>query len=388
MLDGGTRSAFRRVRVTRAMHARGKTAIRPSGRFGPWRDETIFVTGHSGFIGAWLCTMLRMSGAHVVGFSLSEDSASATRADWLETLSVPAVQEDVRDFDALVAAIETTQPDVVVHLAAQALLGPGYQEPRHTFDVNVNGSLNVLEAVRRTGTPALVHVTSDKCYAPAALAAGAVAEDAPLGGTGPYPASKTIAEILFREYAELGRRGSSETRMSSLRLGNVIGGGDEADRLVPNCLRAFESGRPFAARDPMALRPWQHVMDVATGMCLLAQALLERRIPSGLSLNFAPPVCNLTVGDLVNDLAASWGPHAHISQQRATCAFPEEPVLRLDGSYASALLGWQHRVESAALADVTVAWGRLVAQGLSPAQATATQLRSYQQEMLATATAS
>jgi CDP-glucose 4,6-dehydratase len=343
---------------------------------------TVFVTGHSGFIGAWLCMILRQAGARVVGFSLSDDPASASRAEWLEELSVPAISADVRDFDALLAALVATRPDVVVHLAAQALVGPGYREPRHTFDVNVNGSLNVLEGVRRTGTPALVHVTSDKCYAPPALAAGAVTEDAPLGGTGPYPASKTIAEILFKEFSDLCQMSSAATWMSSVRLGNVVGGGDEADRLVPNCLRAFEVNQPFAVRDPLALRPWQHVMDVVNGICLLAQALLQRDLPNGLSLNFAPPHCDLTAGGLVADLAAAWGPGARVSRQRSSCSFPEEPVLRLDGSCAAALLEWHHRVETSALADVTVEWVRLVAQGLSPAEAMTAQLRCHQQQEL------
>ena len=218
--------------------------------------RTVLITGHSGFIGAWLCMILRQAGAHVVGFSLSEDSASASRANWLEDLSVPAVSADVRDFDALMTALDASRPDVVVHLAAQALVGPGYREPRHTFDVNVNGSLNVLEGVRRAATPALVHVTSDKCYAPPALAAGAVTEDAPLGGTGPYPASKTIAEILFKEYSDLCRMSSNATWMTSVRLGNVVGGGDEADRL--RCPTACGHSRRtdhsrFAIAGPFAL---------------------------------------------------------------------------------------------------------------------------------------
>jgi CDP-glucose 4,6-dehydratase len=374
MLEGAAGNVVQQVGSSMALRARRRTAAGPPGRVGLWRDRTVFITGHSGFIGAWLCMILREAGARVVGFSMSDDSASASRAAWLEELSVPAISADVRDFDALMAALEATRPDVVVHLAAQALVGRGYREPRHTFDVNVNGSLNVLEGVRRTAIPALVHVTSDKCYAPPALAAGAVAEDAPLGGTGPYPASKTIAEILFKEYSDLCQLSSTATWMTSIRLGNVVGGGDEADRLVPNCLRAFEANRPFAVRDPLALRPWQHVVDVVTGICLLAQALLQRDLPSGLSLNFAPPQCDLTAGGLVDDLAAAW-----------SCPFPEEPVLRLDGSYASGLLGWHHRVATSALAGVTVEWGRLVAQGLSPAEAMADQLRCHQQQALTTA---
>ena len=351
---------------------------RSSGRRGldeGWRGRSVLVTGHSGFIGAWLCTVLRQAGARVTGFSLSEDAASAARARWLHELSVPSTKADVRDFRTVMAALEETRPDVVVHLAAQALLGRGFLEPRLTFDVNINGSLNVLEAVRRLHIPALVHVTSDKCYAPDALTRGAVAENGSLGGTGPYPASKTIAEILFREFSQLRPEVAPATWMSSVRLGNVVGGGDEADRLVPNCLRAFDENRAFAVRDPDAVRPWQHVVDVAAGISLLARALLRRDVPNGRALNFAPPRCDVTVGNLVHQLAAAWGADAQVSDERCAYPFPEETLLRLDGSYAARLLGWRHRVAPSALAEVTVEWERLVAGGLAPAEATWAQAR-------------
>jgi CDP-glucose 4,6-dehydratase len=309
----------------------------------------------------------------VTGFSLSEDAASANRARWLQEMSVAAIEGDIRDARAVLAAVETTRPNVVVHLAAQALLGRGFLEPTLTFDVNINGSLNVLEAVRRLDVPALVHVTSDKCYSPRALTRGPVAEDGPLGGTGPYPASKTIAEILFAEFSRLVPEEASSTWMGSVRLGNVVGGGDEADRLVPNCLRAFRDHRAFAVRDPDAVRPWQHVGDVAAGLSLLAQALLRRGVPNGLVLNFAPPRCDVTVGDLVHQLAAAWGAGAQVSDKLSDCPFPEETLLRLDGSYATELLGWRHRVASSALAEATVEWERLVSRGMSPAEATWTQ---------------
>ena len=260
-----------------------------------WPDKTVFVTGHTGFIGSWLCTLLRDLGATVVGYSLSDDASTASRVVWLKSLGVTSVEGDVRDFERLLASVEEAEPDVVVHLAAQPIVFLGFSAPHLTFDVNINGSLNVLEVARRTGVAALVHVTSDKCYSVAAALGEALMEDSDLGGEGPYSASKTIAEILFREYSNLG--GGDPPWMASIRLGNVVGGGDEADRLVPNCLRSFREGRAFAIRDPRAVRPFQHVLDVVHGLALSAEALLERRIPSGIPLNFAPPYSGLTVGN-------------------------------------------------------------------------------------------
>jgi CDP-glucose 4,6-dehydratase len=338
-------------------------------------DKTVFVTGHSGFVGSWLCSLLRQSGANVVGYSLLDNPAAVARSEWLSGMGVTRIGGDVRDFSDLLAAVDRANPDVVVHLAAQPILGRGFSSPHLTFDVNINGSLNVLEVVRRTSVRALVHVTSDKCYAPGAARVGAVTEDGKLGGESPYPASKMIAEILFWEFFKLAGEGAPQ--MASVRLGNVVGGGDEADRLVPNCLRSFRAGRPFAMRDPNAVRPFQHVLDVVYGLERLASALLDRRVPSGLPLNFAPPHLGATTGELVAALAAAWGPTARVSEECDVTTFPEQQVLRLDGSRAADLLGWQHRLDLSMTASWTVKWSQLVDLGMAPATATAHQTARY-----------
>ena len=337
------------------------------------RGRTVLVTGHSGFIGSWLSITLSVMGARVVGYSQSNDSVTAARAAWLGHLGVPQTVGDVRDFGSLVAAVESTGPDVVVHLAAQPLLGVGYLAPHLTFDVNMNGSLNVLEIARRGLTTALVHVTSDKCYAQAEAGNGAIAESSALGGRSPYSASKTIAELLFREFAELTTPHPGGPRLASVRLGNVIGGGDEADRLVPNCLRAFRVGRPFAVRDPQAVRPFQHVLDVVAGLTRLAEGLLSGKVPSGEALNLAPPTSGHTTGELVSELARAWGSPASMSAQVDVPPFPEQQVLRLDGTRAAALLGWRHALDLADSARWTVEWARDVDGGATPAAATRAQ---------------
>ncbi|WP_419703222.1 NAD-dependent epimerase/dehydratase family protein [Promicromonospora sp. NFX87] len=340
------------------------------------RNRTVLVTGHSGFIGSWLCALLSHLEVVTIGFSSSEDPVSAYRATWLEGLGVAAITGDVRDRAAVDATVQAVAPDVIIHLAAQPLLFEGYRAPHRTFDININGSMNVLDVAVRSRTPAVVHVTSDKCYSQAAALAGPLKEGAELGGEGPYPASKMISEILFREFSMLA--GPGRPHMSSVRLGNVIGGGDGADRLVPNSLRAFRAGTPFSVRDPLAIRPFQHVLDVAHGLARLAGALLSERVPSGLPLNFAPPYMGVTVGEIVSALAEAWGPGACVGDEQAATELEEQQVLRLDGSHAAALLAWQHRLDCAEGAAWAVEWTREVDQGTAPADAMLAQIARHQ----------
>lgn len=346
----------------------------PLGHLTNLSGRTVLITGHSGFIGAWLCTLLMAVGARVVGYSLSDDPASSARADWLKCQDVLDIRGDVRDLRALLATVRDCKPDLLVHLAAQPILGRGFTEPHLTFDVNINGSLSVLEAVRAGAVPALIHVTSDKCYAPTDAGAPPITESSPLGGSGPYPASKWMAETLFSQFSPLMPASAS---IASVRLGNVIGGGDEADRLVPNALRSFRSGQPFSVRDPAAKRPFQHVLDVVFGMSKLAAGLLNRQVASGLALNFAPPAAGYSVVELVVELARAWGPDAVIGDVRETADLPEQQVIQLDGSKAAKLLGWEHLLDLSAAASWTVAWAKMTGGGFCPANTTSRQAREF-----------
>ncbi len=348
-----------------------------AGGISAFAGKTVLITGHSGFIGAWLTTVLEHLGARVVGYSINDDPSAAARAEWLGDVCTAQYEADVRDRDKLFAVIDEHQPDVVYHLAAQALLCVGFEDPALTFDVNLRGSINVLEAARLGMIPALVHVTSDKCYVPMGPGSGKLTEDSPLGGHSPYSASKTIAEILFREFTDLTRLDGAPFKATSVRLGNVIGGGDDADRLVPNCLRAFEEDRVFAVRDPLAVRPFQHVLDVVAGFVLAGARLLtaEGRVVD--ALNFAPPSSGHTAGEMVFELARAWGDEALISPEKEACAFPEDKLLWLDGSKAAALLGWTHAFDLRRSAERIVDWVRWTDAGMTPAEATRRQAAEY-----------
>ncbi len=346
--------------------------------------KTVFITGHSGFIGAWLCTVLAHQGATVVGYSVSDDPDTRAREEWLGELGITQLRGDVRDSAAMWGAMRLMEPDITFHLAAQALLCRGFDEPHATFDVNLNGSLNVLEAARMGLTGALVHVTSDKCYVPMEDAAQVLTETSPLGGHTPYPSSKAIAEMLFAEFARMTRFDGAANRLVSVRLGNVIGGGDWADRLVPNCLRAFQEGREFSLRDPAAVRPYQHVLDVVAGLVLLGERLLGAEAELVDALNFAPPTLGHACSEMVEELARAWGPDARLGVECEASAFPEDKFLVLDGSRAAAMLGWRHRFGLAQSADRIVEWVRMVEAGATPAEATHRQVVDYYAARVAT----
>ncbi|WP_082098994.1 NAD-dependent epimerase/dehydratase family protein [Demequina iriomotensis] len=339
--------------------------------------RTVFITGHSGFIGAWLATVLDHLGATVVGYSVDDDPSSATRAAWLADEGVQRITGDVRDRGRLFAALELTRPDIVFHLAAQAILCRGFDDPHLTFDVNLNGSLNMLEAERIGLVPALVHVTSDKCYVPMAADGGMLTEDSPIGGRSPYSASKSMAENMFREFMDLPRLGGAPHRSASVRLGNVIGGGDDADRLVPNCVRFFQQERVFAVRDPLAVRPFQHVLDVVDGFVRLGARLLAAQEETVHALNFAPPTAGHTAGEMVFELARAWGDEALISPERDVCGFLEDKLLWLDGSRAAELLDWHHAFDLRRSAERIVDWVRSVDAGATAAVTTRRQVAEY-----------
>lgn len=297
-----------------------------------WRGRRVFLTGHSGFKGTWLTQWLHLLGARVTGYALPDD--------------------DVRDLAVLRAAMSAAEPEVVLHLAAQALVRPSYEDPVTTFTTNVIGTVNVLEAIRSVPSVRVaLMATSDKSYENGG-AGRAFREDDPLGGSDPYSGSKACAELAIRSYRESFFRGDGATRVVSVRAGNVIGGGDWArDRLVPDLVRAFRSGTPAAIRYPDATRPWQFVLDALHGYLRVAESAWERGdLPD--AFNFGPdPDDARTVRWLAESMAARWGDGASWHGPRAEHPH-EEPTLALDSSRASQWLQWTPLLD----VETVVAW--------------------------------
>jgi CDP-glucose 4,6-dehydratase len=297
-----------------------------------WADRRVLVTGHTGFKGAWLCLLLDHLGARVSGIALPAvpDGAFAAMHPSMESHIV-----DIRDKVAVADAVRQVRPDIVFHLAAQALVGEGHAHPSETFATNVLGTAHVLESLHAHQAAAALVVTSDKVYRPNA---GGLPfnEDSPLGGTDPYSASKTAAEHVAACWRA--RLQSTGCHVSTARAGNVLGGGDCAiDRLAPDVIRAYHAGVKPMLRNPQSVRPWQYVLDVLAGYLLYAQAMVHGDAPP--ALNFGPDADNaVTAATLAEHLLRALG--APGGWQTREPAFAETKTLRLDCTRAMRTLGW------------------------------------------------
>jgi CDP-glucose 4,6-dehydratase len=337
-----------------------------------WQGRRVWLTGHTGFKGAWLALWLESLGAEVHGFSsslVSEPSLYevAEVADGL----AGEVRGDVRSKSEVRAAVARAQPDVVIHMAAQALVRRGLAKPVESFMVNVTGTAKVLEALRVEAEPrAVVVVTSDKCYRNDGRD-HPFREDDPLGGDDPYSASKAGQEHVAAAFRALG------LPIATVRAGNAIGGGDWAtDRLVADCMRAALAGQPVTVRAPNALRPWQHVLCPLDGYLRVAEALLAGTPGAASAWNFGPDDAE-PVGRLVEGVAERWPGGLEMRGGEPDAAAGEAPALRLDPTRARTELGWMPRWDLDAALDATVAWYAAYRDGADMRAETLRQIAAY-----------
>jgi CDP-glucose 4,6-dehydratase len=318
-----------------------------------WRGKRVFVTGHTGFKGSWLCQWLLMLGAEVRGYSLEPPTdPNLFTALGLEK-EIDSKIGDVRDATAIARALAEFKPEIVFHLAAQALVRLSYKEPRLTYETNVLGTLNLYEAVRACeSVRAIVSITTDKCYENKEWVWG-YRENDPMGGYDPYSSSKGCAELLSaayrRSYFNPEQYGKSHhIALATARAGNVIGGGDWAlDRLVPDCVRALAKGETISIRSPRSTRPWQHVLEPLSGYLLLSQSMYADGIAFSEGWNFGPGDDGvMDVENVVKAVIEAWGSgHYQIAHD---ADYHEAHLLRLDISKARALLKWAPRLSTTA----------------------------------------
>lgn len=342
----------------------------------------VLVTGHTGFKGSWLSLWISSLGGRVHGIGL-DPPTDPSLFDLANVAGVLAsdTRADIRDPVAFDAVLREAQPRVVFHLAAQPLVRDSYEDPLGTFSTNVMGSLNLLQAIRRSpSVRAVVIVTTDKVYDNREWD-HPYQENDRLGGHDPYSASKAACEIAVSSMREsfFGEGGSSAL-IATGRAGNVIGGGDFArDRLVPDCLRAFAAGEPVKLRYPSSVRPWQHVLESLSGYLRLADRLLT---PEGQrfarSYNFGPDLASdASVGDVANQLAQLWGPPAKVVHEADNQNPHEAKLLRLDSTMARLQLGWAPRLDLKQALESTLAWERARLAGADMQQFSQAQIAAY-----------
>jgi CDP-glucose 4,6-dehydratase len=325
---------------------------------GFWQNRRVFVTGHTGFKGAWLALWLNRMGAIVHGYALEPDSHSLFESAGVEAL-VESTIADVRERASLAKAVQRAKPEIVFHLAAEALVRRAFLNPAGCFETNVMGTVNLLEALRDSAPAVVVIATTDKVYHNEGDDT-VFNEEAPLEGREPYGASKVAQEMVARGYAPayFERYG---TRLATARAGNVIGGGDFAgDRIVPDLVRAFLQAKTALIRSPEATRPWQYVLDCLAGYLLYAEALFAGELPR--AMNFGPREKGVTVRKLADAMASQlgrkdlWKPVVHSGPSEAR-------TLTLDASRAATALGWFSSFSFEASIAETADWYRLYTQG-------------------------
>lgn len=345
-----------------------------------YSGRNVMVTGHTGFKGSWLCTWLKRLGANIIGVS-NEIPTSPSLFELLELQNdVDDIRLDINDIDALAQLCLRKRPEVIFHLAAQALVHRSLADPHETFLTNAMGTASILEAVRRSGIDCkIVVITSDKCYANNEWIWGYRESDR-LGGLDPYSASKAAAELVFYSYAHTIFKGSGVV-VASARAGNVIGGGDWAsNRLVPDCVRAWSRGKVVKIRNPSSTRPWQHVLEPLSGYLCLGQYLMKESEFHGQSFNFGPSAdSNHQVQELVEEMARTW---PAVSWEKevlyAGKIHSEAALLKLVCDKAHTLLGWRATLDFEETVKFTSDWYRkysIDAQGMR--EFTREQIESY-----------
>lgn len=324
-----------------------------------YKGKRVFVTGHTGFKGSWLCRILINAGAEVTGYSLLPPTTpNLFSLAGLEN-HMHSVIGDIRDSEKLFQTLNQSQPDIVFHLAAQPIVRDSYKKPAYTYETNVMGTVNILECIRKSDcVKSFLNVTTDKVYHNNEWIWG-YRENEPLGGFDPYSNSKSCSELVTHSYKN-SFFADGRIAISTARAGNVIGGGDFAnDRIIPDCVRAVECGKSIGVRNPYSTRPYQHVLEPLFAYLMIAARQYEDGEYAGW-YNVGPDECDcVTTGELVNLFCQNWGEGIAWENQAENNAPHEANYLKLDCSKIKSVFGWTPRWHIEDAVNMTVAWTKV-----------------------------
>ena len=363
------------------------TSRRPSGRFGSrilrpefWRDRAVLLTGHTGFKGSWTAFWLHKLGARVTGYALDPTPHQKLFDQLGLSKLIYDNRGDINDQPRLTTTIKRTAPEIVIHMAAQAIVRQSYVNPVETYTTNVIGTANLLDCLRsQSSVKAVLVVTSDKCYENLETGEPFLETDR-LGGHDPYSSSKACTELVVQAFRDSFFCQSNRTvGIATARAGNVIGGGDGArDRLIPDAIRAFSKGESLAVRNPSAIRPWQHVLDPLSGYLCLSENLFEGGQEFSSGWNFGPDEQSMvSVSDVLEKMVVSFGQGAEFHPVSGEKEPHESILLRLDASKARKVIGWRPRWDLAQTIARTIEWYKQETVGANMTEFTSHQIDEY-----------
>jgi CDP-glucose 4,6-dehydratase len=352
-----------------------------------YNKKRILITGHTGFKGSWLTMWLNKLGAEVVGYALAPSASRAPFVICGLDKKVDSIIADVRDSKTLIEVFHKYQPEIVFHMAAQALVRYSYREPVKTYETNIMGTVNLFEACRSTpSVKAIINITSDKCYENRKLDRG-YKENDPMGGYDPYSSSKGCSELItnayIKSYFNPDNYNEHNVSLASVRAGNVIGGGDWAeDRLVPDCIRALIKNKSIRLRYPNSIRPWQHVLDPLCGYLLLGQFLYQEGPTFCGAWNFGPDDENVKPAKWVAEyISEKWGSKS--AWETSVRDHPHEAIwLKLDSSKAKSKLDWLPRWNLPLSLEKTVEWYKAYCNQEDMLTYSLDQIKSYENNIL------
>ena len=321
-----------------------------------WKNKNVLITGHTGFKGTWLSLWLSSMGAIVSGYSLKPNKDQFFyKLIYKEIKFKKNIYGDIKNKKKIDKAIKEIKPEIVIHLAAQALVGISYDDPLNNYHTNINGTLNLLECVRKyKAIKVFLNVTTDKCYKNTEKNISYTESD-PLGGMDPYSSSKACSEIITSAYYNSFLK--ERVGVATARAGNVIGGGDwSRDRLIPDLIKAIKSKKKFIVRNPEATRPWQHVLEPLSGYILLCENLYKKPTIYSQAWNFGPSEkCNISVNRVIKKVSEELGEKIKLTYQKKI-EYYESKLLMLDSSKASKKLGWKTKLDIDKSINMTISW--------------------------------